>query len=138
MQKYFLFFLLFLSVLFESSITTIPIVLDLLIIFYILDRKSSSFVIAFIAGIFLDIFAVRNIGQSSIFLIVFLFILSLYERKFEVTTNYFILVASFIGSLLYLLVSFQTIVIWQAIVSSLFTLITYFLLKKFFWNESNT
>src|SRR3989338_11445134 len=97
-------FLLSLSVavLLESTITSIPLVLDVLIVFYVLRRKSRLLIPAFIAGIILDIFQVRELGQTNIFLLLVVFLVFLYEKKFEITTSPFLFFSSFIGGGVYL------------------------------------
>ena len=87
----------------EAIFTSIPLVLTALLLFYIWKGNASVFMGAFFAGIVLDIFSLRTPGITSLFLLVFLGIVMLYERKFEIQTFPFVLSASFIGSFIYLL-----------------------------------
>lgn len=120
------FFLLFtFAILLEGTITSIPIVLDVLLVFYILERKSRLFILALISGIILDVFGVRALGLTSIFLIAFIFIVLLYERKFEIATYPFVFFSSFLGSFMYLLLFGYNYLIQQAIVSSLFAVLLF-------------
>lgn len=96
-----LFFLL--GIILEGTIWQLPITLCLLLIFFIFTKKASVFPLAFIAGLTLDVFRVDPIGLRSIFLILFLFLVALYERKFEIRSLPFVLTASVLGSSLYLL-----------------------------------
>lgn len=121
MKKNILFLLLFLSIFLQTSITTIPIVLDVILIFYILNRKSWVFLLAFASGIFLDSLTVRSLGQSSIFFLSFLFIATLYERKFEIASSYFVFFASFLGSLFFLKIFDSDYIFQQAAISAIFS-----------------
>ena len=100
----FLIFLLLFSTIFEGTITALPLVLICVICMTIVLRDSSIFLLAFIAGILLDTFALRTLGGTSIFLLVIVFLILLYQRKYEINTYPFVLIASFVGSLLYLMI----------------------------------
>ncbi|MEK7534705.1 MAG: hypothetical protein AAB600_05270 [Patescibacteria group bacterium] len=125
MNKLTFFLLITFAILFEATITSIPIVLDVLLVFYILKRKSGIFITAFILGIILDVFMVRTLGLTSIFFIAFIFVVFLYERKFEIVTYPFVFFASFLGSLISLLLFGYNYLIQQAIVSSLFAVVLF-------------
>lgn len=103
MDRHWLFYiLLFLAVSLEASITTIPLTLIILLIFYLAwKEKVLPVVLAFIVGIILDAIQVSNLGFRSIFFVIFLFVVSLYERKFGVKTYPFVFLSSFLGSFLY-------------------------------------
>lgn len=131
MKNIILLILLFLAIIAESSISTIPFVLDIIIILYIFERKSWIFVAAFVSGLFLDIVLVRDVGQSSLFFVIFLFILSLYERKFEIASGYFILFSSFLGSLAFLWLLGESSIFQQAIFSTIFTVILFTIFRPF-------
>src|SRR5262245_36757173 len=88
-------FLIFL----QGSVTTIPLLLGLLLVWYCLTQEKWIFIVAFFSGIFLDVFLVRQIGVSSLFFLVVLYLLFLYQRKFEISSYYFILFADFIATL---------------------------------------
>lgn len=120
-----LLLLLFAVFVLEVSVTTIPLVLDVLLILSILERKPWVFLAAFILGLLLDVSAVRVLGQSSLFFVIFLFLVSLYERKFETTSSYFVLFLSFFGSLVFLLVFGYNFAFWQAVVSSLLSFLLF-------------
>lgn len=128
-QLYFLFFIS-LAILLEGTVTSIPIVLDVLLVFYILKRTSRIFIPAFISGIILDVFGVRTLGITSIFFIVFLFIVLQYARKFEISTYPFVFFASFAGGLTYLTIFRYHHILEQAIVSSLISVLLFKGLRK--------
>lgn len=100
MKKWVLGLVLFLAILFEGTAFSLPLVLNVLLVFYVIYGDSFVFPAAFFSGILLDLLLVRIVGQSSLFFITFLFIISLYESKFETKTFPFVLISSFLGSLI--------------------------------------
>ena len=130
MQKFLFFLFIFLAVLFVGTVTTFPLVLLLLLIFYILKRDLWIFFAAFIAGIFLDVISVKTLGESSIFFILFLLVIALYEGKFEIQTLPFVAIASFLGSLIYLFLFGYNFVLQQAIASAVLSAIFFKIIMR--------
>jgi hypothetical protein len=120
---YLLFFFLIISIFLEGTVTTLPLVLICLVILTIFMRNLFLFILAFLAGIFLDGFALRSIGQASIFLLLIVFLLLLYQRKYEINSYPFVLIASFAGSLAYLLVFGYGNAIGLSVMSSLISVV---------------
>ena len=100
----FLLILLLVSIILEGTVTALPLVILCLICMTICLRNSIVFFPAFIAGIFLDAFALRPIGGTSVFFLVTVFLILLYQRKYEINSYPFILLASFLSSFLYLFI----------------------------------
>ena len=101
----FVILLLFLTiaVILQGAITPLPLVLLCLLYVTIIMRQGIPvFFLAFVTGLLLDTFALRPIGETSIFFLLFTFLVLLYQRKYEINSYQFVLVASFLGSLLYL------------------------------------
>ncbi len=109
--------LLIIAVIVEGSIISIPLTLITLLCITIIRRDTSVFIVAFLAGIFLDIFALRQIGGTSIFFITFVFLILLYQRKYEIYSYPFVLAGSFIGATLFLSVFRYANVLPQAGIS---------------------
>jgi len=120
----FLFFLI-LAILLEATLTSIPIVLDLLLVFFILKRKSRMLVYAFVSGMVLDIFRVRALGLTGIFFIVFILLVFLYEKKFEIVTYPFVFFASFLGGIGYLYLFSYGYVLEQALGGSIIAILMF-------------
>lgn len=116
---YLLLILFFLSIVLEGTVTTLPLVLVCLICLTIFLRSPFMFFLAFLAGILLDAFALRSLGETSIFLLFFVFLILLYKRKYEINTYPFVLISSCVGSLLYLLVFGYHNVIWTGFGSAI-------------------
>lgn len=125
MKIFLLCLILILSVFIEGTTITIPVVLGLLVVLQTIYQDSWIFAAAFLTGILLDMFLLRTVGTTSIIFIAFLFILSLYEKKYEVKTSTFILTVTFLGSLIYLLIYKHNYVLQQAIVNSAIAVILF-------------
>ena len=124
-------FLLALALVVEVSLTTVPLVFLLLLCLTVVLQEEWLFIAAFFCGLLLDLMSFRTLGTSSIFLTTFLFLALLYQSKFEITTGYFVTIASFLGSLLFLLlVGYTHLIIIQAIASSVIAIIMFEILKK--------
>lgn len=94
----------FIALLLEGTVTNLPLVFIALVIVTIAMRNLFLFLLAFISGIFLDAFALRPLGETSIFLLLCVFLMLLYQRKYEINSYPFVFLASFVGSLIYLLI----------------------------------
>jgi cell shape-determining protein MreD len=101
-----LFVLLFIASLFlEITITTIPLTFLLIFFLTLIYKNYWSFTVAFLAGILLDASSFRLLGLSSLFFVSFIFVVLLYQKKFEIFTLPFVLTGSFLGSFSYLLLT---------------------------------
>ncbi|MCL6096302.1 MAG: rod shape-determining protein MreD [Patescibacteria group bacterium] len=121
-----------LSFLLEASVTTLPLVFLTLLCLAILTRKEWIFVIAFIAGVVLDVFSFRLLGESSLYFIGYIFLVFLYQRKFEIATKHFVFASSLLGSLGYLLLfSYGNSIILQSISSAIIGTLMFSFLRKF-------
>lgn len=122
-------FFLILSILLESSITTLPLTLLIILFASIWIRKSDVFLIAFVAGLFLDIAAFKNIGWSSLYFVIFVYAIFLYQKKFEIMTLNFVTLAGLIGSFGYLFIISASNIILQSVIVSLFASISFIVLS---------
>lgn len=130
-MRFLSFILLIFALLLETSLTTIPLVLTTLICLTVVYKQNFVFVLAFIFGLFLDLILLNQIGMSSILFVVFLFLILMYQRKFEIKTASFVLVSSFLGSFIYLWIfSYHNLIIPQAIAGAIIGLIIFGFLKK--------
>ncbi len=88
---------LFISTGFVAAPLTIGCILAMLVLF----KKSHVLLLAFILGILTDILAFHTVGLTSLFFLGLLGAVFLYERKFEIRTFQFVIVFSFLASMLY-------------------------------------
>jgi len=120
----YLFFLI-LAILLEATVISIPIVLDVLLVYFILSKKSRLLIFAFVAGIILDILRIRVLGLTSIFFMVFILLVFLYEKKFEIATYPFVFFAAFLGGIWYLLLFGYGYVLEQAVGGSMIAVLMF-------------
>lgn len=126
-MKFFLT-LIFLIAILSLAITSWPIV-SILLICLAFDRKTWIFFLAFFGGIILDVMLFRFLGATPLFLATFIFLILLYEKKFEIYTLPFVFVSSFMGSALYLIIFGYNYVLQQAVASSLIAVLLFALFK---------
>ncbi|MBI2074249.1 MAG: hypothetical protein HYT83_00255 [Candidatus Levybacteria bacterium] len=130
MKKWIAWLILLISVFAQSSVTTIPLVLNVLLVYYIVKKESWVVGAAFFSGFLLDIITLGHLGKSSVFLIIFLFIVMLYEKKFEIQTVTFVFFSSFSSSIIFLFVyGYQNIFI-NAFVSSIISIFFFLMLIR--------
>lgn len=132
-----LFLLLFFSIIAEGTVTMLPLVVISLLCLAILTRSSMVFVSAFVAGILLDAFALRPLGLTSLFLVTFVFLILLYQRKYEIYSYQFVVVASFLGGLLFLFTSHSVQPILYAFVGTIVAVCFFALIRLFHVVEIN-
>lgn len=94
--------LFILLVLIEGTMTSLPLVLIFLLCLMVMKRAEWIFLLALVSGVVLDIFTLRPIGTTSLLLVIFVFMVLLYERKYEIATIPFVAGASLVGSFLFL------------------------------------
>lgn len=136
MRIWILSFILLIAVLIEATLITVPLVLILLINLLALEKKSWVFTAAFFSGLMLDILTLRYLGSTSLFFVAFLFVINLYERKFETSHIYFVFFASFIGSFLYLNIFEIRLSLVQSVFAAFLGFLIYYLLTLFLKKES--
>lgn len=119
-MKYFLIFLLlFFCLLLQITYLQVPLVLLALLALTVVFQQEWIFPIALICGVFVDQLAFRTVGISSLFFLAFLFLVFLYEQKFELRTLSFMFVMSFFGSGIYLLIFGSTNLLMQVFLSTM-------------------
>lgn len=115
----------------ESSITTLPLTLLILIFAGVVTRSNNIFGLAFLSGLALDLLSFRTIGLSSIYFVSFIFVIFLYQKKFEIETLYFIVIFSFLGSLGFLILIGTSNFFIQSVFSALLSSLSFFVLGIF-------
>lgn len=112
-----------LLVIVASGITTIPFSVGVLAVSTVLFKKSWVFFLALGLGLFLDLISIRSLGYTSLVLVIFVFLIRLYERKFETQTVAFVFISTFLGSLVYLKIFDGSYLLLQAFINSLFAIL---------------
>lgn len=130
-MKFLAVVLLLLALVLEASLTTLPFIFLVSLCLMVVLKENWLFALAFIFGLLFDLLSFKTLGVTSAFLVLFLFLVLLYQSKFEITTGYFVLIASFLGSLLFLFLQGYTYAILvQAIVSSIVGLLLFKLMQR--------
>jgi len=115
-----------------SGITTIPFSIGLLSVSTVVFRKSWVFFLAFGLGLFLDLIVIRPLGYASLILTIFVFLIRLYEKKFETQTIAFVFISTFLGSVFYLWLFEYQMVFLQAFVNALFSVVSFYVMLNSF------
>ena len=123
-------FIFFLLLLIESTILSLPITLLYLLCLLVVRKNSLVLVIGFIAGLFLDMLLIRQFGITSMVIVTMLAITLLYQRKFEIASYYFIAIASFIMSLVYLFIFKTEHIFLLATISSILAILFFSILRS--------
>jgi len=113
MSILFLSLFLLLAIFLESTLIQLPLTLIVLLLFLIRLGRSWILIFALFAGILLDTLFLRPVGQSSIFFVLFLFLVLLYEQKYELRTAIFTCLMACIGAGLYLILFGSTLFFLQ-------------------------
>ena len=80
----------------------------------------------------LDALLLNPMGTTSLFLAIFLFIVLLYDKKYDIQTFPFVFLASFTGSLIYFVaVSHVPNIFTQAIISAIISTLSFWILVVF-------
>lgn len=123
------------SVLLESTVSTLPLTLLVILFGAIKTRKNEIFLLAFLSGLFLDILTIRTPSLSGLYFVVFVFVIFLYQKKFEIESIPFISSVSFLGGLGYLILIGAKSPIIQALITA-FIMSLSFLVFNFFTKPS--
>ena len=110
-------FLLSIFLILETSAFSMPFLIIGLIAVTVVFKNYISFLFALVFGIMLDVLTFKTIGISSFLFIILVFIIFSYQKKFEITTNYFVIFASFLAGLIFSFIFGLNHIIFQSIVS---------------------
>lgn len=122
---------IFIAIMLQTTATTIPLVLLIILFCSVVKRSNEVFLIAFLSGLFLDLFTLGRLGLSSLYFVTFVFIIYTYQKKFEIETFYFVIIFSLVGSLFYLMLMGSDHLISQTILSTLISSLSFLVYKKF-------
>ena len=132
-MKWLIFFLLlFIAILLESTISTLPLVFIVLLCGAVVYKETEILIAAVIAGVVLDMLLFRIAGVTSIFFLVALLLAFLYEKKFEIKSLPFITVFSFVGSMIYCLIFVRNMIFLQAVISCVLVICLFMVLSLLF------
>lgn len=119
------------AILLESTISTLPLVLLLILFLAVIKRTNDIFVVAFFSGLFLDFLTFGRFGISSLYFTIFVFLIYSYQKRFEIETLHFVALFSFFGSLFYLLIQGHSYLILQSVISMIILVSSFIAFKKY-------
>ncbi len=128
-----MFFVILIFLWLECTVTSLPLFLIAVLLLLILCSTKHNnwvFILAFLGGLVLDVSAVRSPGGTSLFLTCWLFLILLYERKYEIDAILFVIVSSFFGTFLYLWFFGYGDIFIQSIVGSFLSLVLFVIFKQ--------
>lgn len=127
----FLVILAVLALFMEAVFFALPLLLVSIIVLSVLIKETFVYVLAFTLGLLFDSMTLQTLGTTSLFLLSVLFLVSLYERKFETRNVPFVLLISTIATVSYLLVFGSYIFFIQLAISLFVAFILFFIFDKF-------
>lgn len=116
-------------VLLESTVVKIPLLAIFLLNLFVRQRNTTTFIYAFFVGIVFDILIVQKVGFTSLYLITFLYLVYLYQRKFEINTLPFVLIATKIAVISSYFIFGRSGLFLMLIISLIFSVLLFYLLK---------
>lgn len=123
-------FFLIIAILLESTILTLPLSLLILLFATVVVKKNDIFYLAFFAGLFLDVFAIRDIFGSSVFFVTLVLIVLLYQKKFEIESLHFVALTAFISTFIYLFGAGVSYAFLQTIISTIIISASFLIFQK--------
>lgn len=132
MINFFFIIFSFLLSLGEGIYLSFYLVLPFLIVYALVKREGTVFIFAFLSGLLLDLLSARPLGVTSLFFVSYLFMLYLYQKKYEITSLMFVFLASLVGCLLYGLLFPVPNLTQRVILGSISALVLYIISKYFF------
>ena len=122
--------LLFIAVFLESTIITVPLTLLIILFASVTLKNNDVFILAFISGLLIDILTLGTIGLTSAFYVLFVMLIFLYQKKFEIESLSFVTLSAFIGSVVYLFLTYSNHLILESIFATFIMLLSFFIFKK--------
>lgn len=113
----------------QGSLFSIPFIIPIILLYFIFSKKESAFFAAAVFGILIDILLLNPLGATSIFLIIFLFISTMYTRIFEAENFYFAAVFTLIGSGVYSYIFYPSDFVLKAIVCLAIVVFVYLVMR---------
>lgn len=120
-----------LAILFEGTVVTVPLIIGLLGSIAVFNKSAAVFLLGFFSGVLVDTVSLHLLNFSSIYFLIFLLLIFLYERKFEVQNMWFVFLATFIGSLGYLGILRYHSFFWVSLINAVLGIGIFFIFRLF-------
>jgi len=112
-------FVLIFSLFLETTFINLPFVLIIIFLFAVTYKGEWIFPFAVIGGVFLDILSFKTVGLSSLFFMLMLGVVFLYQRKYEIQSPQFIVIFSFVSVFVYQIIFKNQYIFWGAFLTSI-------------------
>ena len=119
--------LFILSAFFEANIAQYPLWIPLFVVVIVAYRPEVVFTVSLVSGFLLDILLVRLLGMTGLFGICIALLCFAYERKYQVQSLWFIVIASMVLTLVYCLVFAVPAIFLKVLAVGFFSLLIYFI-----------
>lgn len=129
-------FLLIILAFIEGSVTTLPLVLVCLITLAAHTKSSRVYAYGLLGGCLLDILTGRPLGLTGLIFSIFLFMIFLYQRKYEIDSYIFVCFASIMLSLIFSVIFASSGLFSHVIISALFGEMLFLLWKILFMRNT--
>lgn len=123
-------FLLLVAIFLESTIITIPLTLLIILFAAVILKNNDVFILAFFSGLLLDILRLGTIGLTSAYFVLFVMLIFLYQKKFEIESISFISISALLGSFIYLFFSNSNQIIPETLSGVFLIFISFYVFKK--------
>ncbi len=122
--------LLFASIILESTVITVPLTFLIIIFAAVILKNNDVFILAFVSGLLLDILTLGTIGLTSGFYVIFVMLIFLYQKKFEIESSSFVTISAFIGSLAYLFLTRSNHLMLESLFATFLIFNSFYIYKK--------
>jgi rod shape-determining protein MreD len=119
------------SLFLETTFFAVPLLLVSVIVLSVLVKDPLIFFLAFILGLVSDSLMLQTLGTTSLFLLSVLFLIRLYERKFETRNVPFVLMISIIAISSYLLIFGSYVFFLQFVIALSLSFILFIIFNRF-------
>lgn len=121
---------LIVAIVLEATIITLPITFLIIIFAAVTLKNNDVFLLAFLNGLLLDVLTLGTIGLTSAFFVLFVMLIFLYQKKFEIESLNFITLSAFCGSVIYLFLTHSNHLISEAILATFIMFSSFLIFKK--------
>lgn len=132
MKAFLIFFLILGLALFQTLILPVNFLLVLVIIFSLWKKAPESFIWAFLAGVFLDLFSFGQMGLAAIIFVSLDFLLKLYHQKFSLDHPLMLIFVLLVSYFAFSWLTGKTMMIGEISVLLILILIFRFFQKRLF------
>lgn len=129
-MKLFKFFILFIAIISESTLVSLPLTLSLILIYSFIEIPSMD-IWAFAGGLILDLFIPRTPGIDSLIFLVIIIISRRYQKKWHSGQLIFFIIFLIVSLSAYTYVFYRNVYTYHFVVLCMINIFIYFLIRKY-------